>query len=218
MSLRRVSLRSQASKFLLRGYERLRRMPMTARVVLGLFLVAALLMGIHTAIMGNASLHLKVQHGFRNADLSLWIDGELAYAGKLKGSAKRRLGLIPGSIQGSLSQVVPVTSGNHVIRVRVESDEGSPQEDTLSADFARDTERDLSVWARPSGLTLSWGSTNVAATSFGSAWFSRYASTLFLTIAGSMISALTGFALRELPGHLRARENGAKAQSTAAGR
>jgi hypothetical protein len=82
--------------------------------MLGIFLSAAVLMALHTALSGkDASLHLKLQHDLRSADISLWIDGDLAYSGKLKGSLKRRFGLMPDSVQGSLSQVVPVSSGTH---------------------------------------------------------------------------------------------------------
>jgi hypothetical protein len=54
--------------------------PAKARILLGLFLIAALLMAIHTAITAKtASLHLKLQHDFRNAQISLWVDDDLAY-------------------------------------------------------------------------------------------------------------------------------------------
>jgi hypothetical protein len=53
------------------------RLSLTARIMLGLFLFAALLVALHTAFSAkNASLHLTVQHGFRSADISLWVDGD----------------------------------------------------------------------------------------------------------------------------------------------
>jgi hypothetical protein len=56
------------------------RLPATARVMLGLFLLAALLMAMHTAYWGkDASLRLKVQHSLRGGQISVWVDGELAY-------------------------------------------------------------------------------------------------------------------------------------------
>jgi hypothetical protein len=54
------------------------RLPATARVMLGLFLLAALLMAMHTAHWGqDASLRLKVQHNLRGGQISVWVDGEL---------------------------------------------------------------------------------------------------------------------------------------------
>jgi hypothetical protein len=213
-----AQLRIQTAWFYEQARKRLARMPAKAQLMLGIFLFAAVLMGLHTALSGkDASLHLKLQHDFRSADLSVWIDGDLAYSGKLIGSLKKRFGLIPDSIQGNLSQIVPVSSGTHQVRVRVASEDGS-QEDSIAGDFAHNAERELSVSARRSGLFLDWQATNTAGTSSGSGWFARYAGTLFLTVAGSIISALTGFALRELPAHIRGRQNAEpKAQSTAAG-
>src|SRR6266567_1369981 len=84
------------------------RVPVMARVVLGLFLIAALLMTVRTVLVAkDASLHLKLQHGFHNAQVQVWVDGELAYSGKVTGAPKKRFGLIPtDSVQGSLSQII----------------------------------------------------------------------------------------------------------------
>ena len=208
----------QALRLYAQSRDWLVRLPAKARIVLGLFLFAALLMALHTALSGkDATLHLTVQHGFRTADFSLWIDDDLTYSGKLAGSMKRKFGVIPASVQGSLSEILPISAGTHKIRVQVES-EGGAQQDSLIGDFAHNTERELSIFARPSGLSLEWRATNASSASSGSGWFVRYAGALFLTIGGSIISALTGFALKELPAHLRTREDTQpKAQTTAAG-
>jgi hypothetical protein len=176
-------------------------------ILLLLFFVAAVLMGVHTILTAkDSSLHLKLQHGFRSAQVSLWVDRELAYSGKVSGSVKKRFGLIPtDSVQGSLSELIPVRSGQHKIRVRIEPDDATMQEDTISGRFSANKESDLSVSARQSALLLSWVGTSSTpvegSTSFG--WFSRDAGSLLLTIAGSIMSALTGYAIRELPGRLR---------------
>jgi len=66
------------------------RIPVKARVVLGLFLVAAVLMAVHTALTAkDASLHLKVQHGFHNAQIQIWVDDELAYSVKSPARPRR---------------------------------------------------------------------------------------------------------------------------------
>jgi hypothetical protein len=212
-------IRAQAVRRYEQSRARLARLPVQARIILGLFLLAAIPMALHTASSGkDASLHLSLQHGFRSADLSLWVDGDLAYSGKLRGSTKKKFGLIPGSVYGRLSEIVPVSAGTHQIRVRVKSEDGSTQQDTLTGDFARNSERELSVSARPNGLSLAWQATNASGPSSGSGWFARYAGALCLTIGGSIISAITGFALRELPGHIRAHQSDEpKVQSTAAG-
>jgi len=216
---RAAQLRAQAAWVYEQGRDWLARMPVKARLMLGLFLLAAVLMALHTALSSkNASLHLKLQHDFRSGDLSLWIDGDLAYSGKLRGSLKRRFGLIPDSVQGSLSQIVPLSSGTHQVRVRVVSEDGPTQEDSIAGDFARNTERELSVSARHNELSLAWQTTDTTGLSPGSGCLAGYAGTLFLTVAGSIISAHTGCAHREVPAHIRARQNAEpKAQSTVAG-
>jgi hypothetical protein len=129
---------------------------MKARVVLGLFLVAAVFLAVYTGLTAKDSrLHLKVQHSFHNAQVSVWVDGDLAYSGTVAGSTKKRFGLLPtDSVQGTLSQIIPVRSGQHTVRVRIASDDAASQDDTISGDFARSSERDLIVSARRSGLTL----------------------------------------------------------------
>jgi hypothetical protein len=184
-----------------------KRVPVKARIMLGFFLAAALLMAIYTALTAkDASLHLKLQHGFRTAQVSVWVDNDLAFSGEITGAVKKKFGFIPTDAQqGSLSQIIPVTSGQHSVRVRIEPEGSSMQEDNISGTFAHNLERDLLVSARHNGISLSWQGTGNApvetASSF--AWLSRYAASLFLTITGSVMSALAGYAIRELPGRLR---------------
>ena len=202
-----VQVRAQATLL----YQRARRyasgVPVKARIILGLFLVAAVLMAIHTALTAkDASLHLKLQHDFHNAQVSVWVDDDLTYSGKITGSTKKKFGLIPtDSVQGNLSQIIPVRSGEHNIRLRIEPDDATMQEDSIHGDFSNHTERDLAVAARHSGLSLSWQGTGRApvesSPTFG--WLSQYAVSLILTITGSIMSALAGYAIKELPARLR---------------
>jgi hypothetical protein len=186
-----------------------RTLPLKAWLVLALFLVAALFMGLHTAFAAkDSTLHLKVQHGFRSALLSVWIDGELAYSSKLTGTMKKKLGLIPESVQGNLAQTIPLPSGTRELRVRVETPDGSVQEQTISAEFVRNGERTLFVIARRTDFSMNGQDLPVPVAESASTlgWMARYTSTLLLTAAGSIISALTGYAIRELPKQIGARQ------------
>jgi len=206
-SERIAELRAKAALLDQQAMQWIKRVPVKARILLGLFLLAAVLMAIHTALTAkDASLHLKLQHGFRSAQLSVWVDDDVAFAGKITGATKKKFGLIPTDAQqGSLSQIIAVRSGQRTIRVRIQPEDAAPQEDSITGDFASNVERDLSVSARKNGLALSWQGTGSApvetASSFS--WLSRYASSLFLTITGSIMSALAGYAIRELPARLR---------------
>jgi hypothetical protein len=194
-------------------YQRAAGIPVKARIIFGLFFVAAVFLAIHTAFTAkDASLHLKLQHDFRNAQVSVWVDDTLAYSGKITGSTRKKFGLIPtDSVQGNLSQIIPVRSGQHSIRLRIEPDDATMQEDSIHGDFSSHTERDLAVAARHSGLALSWQGTDTApvesSSTFG--WLSQYAGSLLLTITGSIMSALAGYAIKELPSRLRSTSDSA---------
>ena len=187
------------------------RLPLTGRLVLGLVGVFAILVAVHMAMTPkDSTLRLKVQHSFRSGQLWVWVDDDLAYSGKLTGAAKKRFGLIPDSVQGNLSETLQVPSGSHQVKVRASAEDGTVQEDTISGDFSRKSQRTLSASVRHSDISLSWqgGAAPVPETeTAGASWFSRYASSLFLTAAGSIISALTGFALKEIPNQIRSRQS-----------
>lgn len=209
---RLAQLRSKLGLLWNRTRQWLLALPFKAQIVLGVFLLAAVLLALHTAFSGkDSSLHLRLQHGFRNAQLTVLIDGHRVYSGKLVGYSKKKYALFGESVEGSLSQVFPVSSGTHEVLVRVEPGDGTVQEETVAGEFVSGVGRDLSVSARRSGLTLSWqGESGVApaelpAESSSPSWLSKYAGSLFLTIAGSIASAITGFAIKELPGYLRTR-------------
>ena len=109
-----------------------------------------MLLAVHTALtVKDASLHLKLQHGFHNAQVLVWVDTDLAYSGRVTGSMKKRFGLIPtDSVKGSLSEIIPLRSGQHKVSVRIEPDDSTLQEDSISGYFDRDTQRDLAVSVR----------------------------------------------------------------------
>jgi hypothetical protein len=208
-----ADIRARAEALYRRGRERLAKVPVTMQVVGAFVLFAALLMAICTAIGSrDATMRLKVQHSFRSAQLEVWVDDSTVYSGHLVGTFKKKYGLLP-DVQGSLSETLAVPSGSHRVKVRVTADDGAIQEDTIDAQFSRNTQRTLSVVARHSDVSLNMQGT-IASTPpdpppASSSWFTRYAGTLMLTAAGSIISALTGYAVRELPGHIRARQSAA---------
>src|SRR5262249_47640630 len=91
------------------------------------------------------------------------------------------------------------------VRVRIGSDDTAVQQDSIAGEFAAKTERTLSVSARQNGITLSWQGlgSDTAETGSSLAWLSRYGGSLLLTLAGSIISAGAGYAIKELPGRLK---------------
>jgi len=210
-----AALREKALQIYQKARIRAAKVPLTGWVIGGFCCFAAILMALHTAMSAkDATLRLKVQHGFRSAQLQVWVDDDMAYSGRLTGSARKKFGILP-DVQGTLSETLDVPSGTHKVKVRVTSDDGNVQEDTTTADLARNSQRTLSVTARRSDVSLNWQGSTASAPDpppASAGWFARYASTLLLTAAGSIISALTGFAVRELPGHIRARQSAGPTQ------
>lgn len=173
----------------------------------GVFILAIALFGFHPIhATSDSSLRLKVQHSFRGAQLTVWVDGETAYSGKLVGYTKKKFGLIPDSVQGSMTDTVGVPSGKHQVKVRVAGNEGSVQEDTIAGDFASNNQRTLAISARPGNLSLNWQGVVLTPAPESGSNMGGYISTLLLTAAGSIVSALTGYAIKELPNFVRARQ------------
>ncbi|MGA8149996.1 MAG: hypothetical protein WB952_03540 [Terriglobales bacterium] len=180
------------------------RVPAKAWMVFGLFLLVALFMAIRTAMVAkDSSLRVKIQHSFRTAELSVWVDDDLVYNGKLYGTTKKKLGVVWEQAQGSFSDTFPVSTGGHQVRVRTAADDGTVQEDALRGNFGRENQLTLSAIAHHDQLSLGWqGGAAPAPDSSGSggSWVVRYAGSLMVTIAGSIASALVGYVLKTVTG------------------
>lgn len=211
------------------------RIPGKAMLVLGLFLLTAALMAVHTAMTReDCNLRLKVQHGFLNAQLIVWLDGDEVYSGPLIGSSKlirnsKKKVRVVAPAEGSLSETFAVPAGAHEVRVRVAAEDGSVQENSIRGDFASRSQRTLFVVARGNDVSLNWesGSQEKESTASPSAepvqvpegWLQRYAGSLLVSVVGSIVSAFTGYAIKELPKKITsAQADPPKTQSASAGR
>jgi hypothetical protein len=214
-----TGLPSRASEIYQRGRELASRVPSKAWVVVGLFFIAAILMALYTAMSSkDAYLRLNLQHNFHDADVSVWVDDDRVYSGKLHGVSRKKFGILNEGVHGSLSESIAVPSGKHRVRVQVTSDQGAV-EDSVNGELIKNHEVNLLATARSSGVSLTWeGAAQSESPSDGPGWLARYASTLLLSVGGSIISALTGFAIKEVPARLKNRQTPeAKTQSAAAG-
>jgi hypothetical protein len=230
-----AELRARAIALWRRARESYDKLPPKLRIgaVAALAFVALLtLHAVWASAHRDSVLHVKVQHGFRSAQLEVSVDGDSVYSGRLYGTTRKKFGLWSDGVQGSMSQSIPVSSGKHVVVVHVAADDGTIHEDSITGEFVAHNTRDLMVVARRSDLDLAWQgggavtSAEVAPVPAQAAptptWQSRYATTILLSILGSLISALTGYAIRELPGRIRNRqaavaEDKPRARSAAAG-
>jgi hypothetical protein len=94
---------------------------------------------------GSASLEIQVQHHFREAELSVWIDGKLLYSHSLQGQTKSRLALFR-SVQGPQSANLRVAAGLHRIRVQAQSSsECFDESKTILGDFEKGDQKTLEI-------------------------------------------------------------------------
>ncbi len=182
--------------------------PFMAGLALVIFLVA---FHVNRSI-GAANLQVKMQHGFRSAEVSVWVDDQLTYTGKTS-AKKRRLHMLPATVQGTLVRTIQVPAGSHELRVRVHSSDGYDSTGRITGDFARNADMGLLIAAGKPGndLALSWVNGAGLTAELGPVWYVKYAGSLLMTIAGSIISACTAFVIRELPNIARRSSEQTKA-------
>jgi len=100
---------------------------------------------IHAVSIATASMDLSVQHQFKDATLSLWIDNNLTLTQPLHGTARKHMIVLNG-IYGVNSNTVQVPVGAHVIRVRAQSaDESVDLSKTISGAFTEGDIKTLQV-------------------------------------------------------------------------
>ncbi len=136
-----------------------KRLPREVQIAIAIGVVFLVFFAFRTSEpVQAASLYIKCQHGFRAAELSVWVDDDLAYTRTLTGGVKKRLGVFE-TVQGSFSETIRVPAGKHVVRVRVSSpDEGYEQTKEIEGELVQDGRRtlDISFAGRSNDLYLAW--------------------------------------------------------------
>ncbi len=158
----------------------------------------------------SATLRLICQHNLRSGELRVWADDQLVYSGRLSNAPKRRFAILgfktpalPGKAgAATLSETVKVPDGPHSLRIQVVGD-GYDQSRTVPVDFSPDTQSTVAISALSRGLQVNWKDTHFAPASSATPWYARYAKALFITIFGSIISALMGMVVQEILSKLR---------------
>jgi serine/threonine-protein kinase len=97
------------------------------------------------ATVALATLHIRVEHRFPEAEVMLWIDDKLAYEHSVAGAVKKRM-VVFKAVEGHESDSVRTSAGDHQIRVRVQSeDKVFDDSGTISATLPADGERSLRI-------------------------------------------------------------------------
>lgn len=204
--------RMQSALAFLKPYWADRRLRLATGLVL-LVLAAAW----YWFVAGSATLTVAGRHSFRQAEVSIWVDGELKSTFEVSGSAKKKLGVFQ-KIDGSFSRSLRVGAGEHTIRVRVHAlPDGSEIVRQCQANVHSGTESTVYVNADRGVLSLGFASgasrTRPEPESSNSGYFKMMQSVL-VAIAGSALSAVVGFLVQDF---LKSRKgNGAPTQAPSA--
>lgn len=86
-------------------------------------------------VVPASTLDVAVQHQFKDATLSLWVDDKLFWTRPLHGGLQKKLVVFNG-VRGVESESLQIPAGAHVLRFRVVSaDHTTDLSKTVSAEF-----------------------------------------------------------------------------------
>lgn len=147
----------------------------------------------------SATLTIAGHHGFRRAQVSIWIDDSLKSQYEVSGSAKKKFGVL-GKIDGSFSRSLRVGAGDHTVRVRFQSltDSGDITRQT-HVTLQAGTESTVYVNADRGMLSLAFAGAAPKTRSDPepSSGYARMLQSVFMAIAGSALSATVGFVVQD---------------------
>lgn len=148
---------------------------------------------------GSATLTIAGHHGFRRAEVSIWVDGDLKSKYEVTGAEKRRFGILQKT-EGNFSRSVRVGAGDHIVRVQFRSltDSSSIVRQCHVSLEAR-TESTVYVNADRGLLSLSFAGTapKTKPDPEPSSGYAKTLQSLFMAIAGSALSAVVGFVVQD---------------------
>ena len=145
---------------------------------------------------GSATLHMSVRHNFREAEISVLVDGRPSLNEHLSGASKKRLGLFE-QIEGNFSKSVAIPSGDHTVEVELRSTaDGVNLARSSHVKVESGQEATISVSANRNNMTLNYQGAAVVQDS-SNAHLTENAMSLLLTMLGSVGSAAVGFFVQE---------------------
>jgi hypothetical protein len=152
--------------------------------------------GIYSALSsGTSTLQIVCRHNFRAADVSVRVDGALAFSEHLSGAARKRLGVFE-QVEGNYSKSLSLSSGEHLVEVRLKSaDDGFDQAKSSRVNLPRGEAATLQVSTSRSAMSLAYQGPEVSSAGWSS--ISGNAISLLVTLIGSAVSAGIGFFVQE---------------------
>jgi hypothetical protein len=165
-------------------------------------------------VADSATLTIAGRHSFRQAEISIWIDGDLKSTFKVSGSPKKRMGVLQ-KIDGSFSRSLRVGAGQHLVRVRVHSlNDATDIVRQCQATIESGTESTVFVNADRGILSLGFASAvpKPKPESESSSSYMKLMQSVLMAVAGSALSATVGFLVQDF---LRSRKPAAASPTQA---
>jgi len=100
---------------------------------------------VKEVVVPLSTIELTVRHQFKDATLSVWVDGKLAITRQLHGGTQKHL-VVFGGTRGSESETFQVPAGKHVLKFRTQTaDQTVDLSKTISADLIGGGDKTLAV-------------------------------------------------------------------------
>jgi hypothetical protein len=92
-----------------------------------------------------STVELAIRHQFKDATLTLFVDGKLSLSEQLHGGAQKRL-VVFGGVRGMQSESLQIPAGKHALRIRVQTaDQTVDLSKTIPADLVGGADKTLAV-------------------------------------------------------------------------
>ena len=147
----------------------------------------------------SATLTIAGHHGFRRAEVSIWVDGDLKSKYQVTGSDKRRFGILQKT-EGSFSRSLRVGAGDHMVKVQFRSlTDASSITRQCHVSLDPRTESIMYVNADRGVLSLAFAGSapRIKSDPEPSNGYAKLLQSTFMAIAGSVLSAVVGFVVQD---------------------
>jgi hypothetical protein len=177
----------------------IRKIPVQARMAVGFGTLTLLVLIIYVYLLpGSGNLTVVCRENFRSAELSVYVDGSLAFSDQISGNAKKRFGILDERIEGTLSKVLSLPLGDHVVRAHLTSvADRFDQTKQVEVNLVSGKESTVSITAPRGELSLAYQGPSLGAVKDSGMLPSGPLRSMLVTVAGSVVSAAIGFGVQE---------------------
>jgi eukaryotic-like serine/threonine-protein kinase len=110
------------------------------------------------AAMPPSTVELEIRHQFKEATLSVWLDGKVLLTRPLHGATQKRL-VVFSDVHGAESETIKVPQGKHELRFRAQTEDHTVDlSRTIYGDFAGGEDKTLQISfdKRNTAMRLDW--------------------------------------------------------------